>query len=107
MSFTTRLAGVNAMPKHLVADKDGIRVMAERCSTCIFKPGNLMELRSGRVKDMVEGVKEIDGCIPCHETLGDEVQAVCRGQYEAHKTWQIEIAERLGKIIDWVRPEDK
>ena len=37
-----------------VYDKAGLHVMAEPCSTCIFKPGNLMRLSKGRVKDMTD-----------------------------------------------------
>lgn len=88
---------------HNVADETGVRVMAERCSTCIFRPGNLMHLQSGRVKDMMETVRATEGCIPCHQTLGDEKQAVCRGQFEAAKTQPLQIAERLGYIVDWER----
>lgn len=87
-----------------VADVTGVRVMAERCPTCIFRPGNLMHLDPGRVKEMLDGIRENDGCIPCHDTLGDPLQAVCRGQYEAHKTQPLQIAERLGMIVEWDRP---
>lgn len=84
-----------------VADENGVRVMAERCATCIFRPGNLMELRSGRQKDMLDEIKRIDGCILCHEMLDDEIQAVCRGQFEALKTQPLQVAERMGKIVEW------
>lgn len=62
------------------------RVLAEKCATCIFRPGNLMHLRPGAVKDMVDQVREVGTFIPCHDTLpGTPVQpAVCRGWYDAH-----------------------
>ena len=40
-----------------VASRGVVRVQAEKCVTCIFKPGNKMDLRKGRLKDMVEGVR--------------------------------------------------
>jgi hypothetical protein len=76
----------------------GVRVRAEKCPTCIFRPGNLMSLRPGRVAEMMKEVKESQGCIACHETLGEEEQAVCRGQYDLVKTQPLQIAERLGMI---------
>jgi hypothetical protein len=85
-----------------VADESGVRVMAERCSTCIFHPGNRMHLQPGRVRQMLADVRRKDGCIPCHETLDDDVQAVCRGQYDVLQTAPLQIAERLGYIV-WHR----
>jgi hypothetical protein len=76
-----------------------VRVMAERCSTCIFRPGNLMELRRGRVRSMLDGIGD-EGCIPCHETLDAEEQAVCRGQFDTRKTAPLRLAESMGRI-EW------
>ncbi len=57
---------------------EGVRVCADLCPTCIFRPGNLMHLRGGRVKSMVAAAQEADSAICCHEFLG-EAEAVCRG----------------------------
>lgn len=79
--------------------RDGkVHVCAEMCSTCIFRPGNLMELRPGRVKDMVDSCKQSGGVIPCHCTLGGE-QAICRGFFELRVTSEIQVAERLGYVV--------
>jgi uncharacterized protein YceK len=87
-----------------VADKTGVRVMAERCSSCIFRPGNLMSLQPGRVKEMVDEVRASEGCIPCHKTLDLPRQAVCRGQFDTAKTSLLQIAERLNAVV-WVQDE--
>lgn len=58
-----------------------------------------MHLQPGRQRDMLEQVRRIEGCIPCHETLHDDVQAVCRGQFDALKTQPLQLAERLGAIV--------
>jgi hypothetical protein len=89
------------MARTNVADESGVRVMADRCSTCIFRPGNLMDLQAGRVKDMLATIEQTQGCIPCHQTLDDEKQAVCRGQYEALRTQPLQLAERMGMIVEW------
>lgn len=86
------------MTRTNVASRGVVRVMAERCATCIFRPGNLMHLQPGRVRDMVADVRRIDGCIPCHKTLDREEQAVCRGQFEVAQTQPLQLAERLGLI---------
>lgn len=65
--------------------RDGqVHVMAERCSTCIFRPGNLMHLQTGRVQRMVRKIRSSPpgGNIPCHDTLGLDVQAICRGFWD-------------------------
>lgn len=87
--------------KRIVFSDGVVRVKAERCSTCIFRPGNLMHLQPGRVREMVAKVKRDESCIPCHDTFDDEKQAVCRGQFDAAPTAPLQIAERLG-LIEWV-----
>ena len=80
--------------------RDGqVHVQAEMCSTCIFRPGNLMELRAGRVRQMVDEAREHDSAIVCHQTLSDD-NAVCRGFFERYATTPLQIAERLG-LIPW------
>lgn len=84
--------------------RDGkLFVMSEKCSTCIFRPGNLMRLKRGRVRGMVDEVKRTDGCIPCHKTLDGDDNAVCRGQFDLHPTAPMQIAERLG-LVEWQEP---
>lgn len=57
-----------------------VRVKAQRCPTCIFRPGNLMSLKQGRVRQMVDAARESQGHITCHSTLGAGSDgAICRG----------------------------
>jgi len=80
--------------------RDGkVHVCRAMCSTCIFRPGNLMHLEEGRVEQMVRDAKKKESAITCHETL-DGKQAVCRGFFERHATQPLQIAERLG-YIEW------
>lgn len=84
--------------------KTGLRVMRERCSTCIFRPGDLMQLRSGRLKDIVESAKKADSYVICHKTLERGVPgAVCRGSFDTLYTTPIQLAQRLG-FIEWREP---
>lgn len=64
--------------------RDGrVHVMAERCKTCIFHPGNRMRLSKGRVKQMVKScMGQPGGNIPCHDTLDQDHQAICRGYWD-------------------------
>lgn len=91
--------------------EDPIRVRREMCETCIFRPGNLMHLRPGRLADMVELCKRQNRHIPCHEYLtlrrGSWVTgpgakgAVCAGFFQRVEPlpWYLQVAERLG----WIR----
>ena len=47
----------------------GVKVKREMCATCIFRPGNPMHLRPGRVQSMVEDCEQSDSYITCHETM--------------------------------------
>lgn len=58
-----------------------VRICEDLCSTCIFRPGNLMHLQPGRVKGMVDDALADEGFIPCHQTLGGDGAAMCAGFY--------------------------
>ena len=82
------------------AFRDGrVHVQGELCSTCIFRPGNLMDLRPGRVRQMRDEARENDAAIVCHQTL-DGDNAVCRGFFDRWPTTPLQLAERLG-LITW------
>jgi hypothetical protein len=60
------------------------RRLTEMCSTCVFRPGNTMRLREGRLRDLVEEARADESYIVCHSTLPgmapDNVKpAICRG----------------------------
>lgn len=90
---------------------DGPRVCAEKCSTCIFRPGNLMQLRPGRVRQMVQEALNGGGFITCHSTLpstgGRGREAVCRGFFDSYggQSNLLRIFGRLGGF-DMVTPPD-
>jgi hypothetical protein len=86
-----------------VAREDGVHVLSEKCSTCIFRPGNQMSLQKGRVRGMVDGAVADESCIPCHKTIYEEdVQpAICRGFWDAHRhrVGTLQVAERLDMVV--------
>jgi hypothetical protein len=75
-----------------------MNVIDEQCETCIFRHGNPMHLRPGRVKEMVDACIEHDVHITCHEHMtvfdewdDDEVlqrinpeDPICRGFYDRY-----------------------
>lgn len=83
-----------------------VRLMARRCDTCIFRPGNLMHLRPGCVKDMVDSSTAEEGYIVCHDTLTYVDKglpgAVCRG-FEQHPqgaahSLALRVAKATGRV---------
>lgn len=67
--------------------RDGaVHVLSERCSTCVFRPGNLMSLQPGRLADLVEQNRSRDTAFACHQTIyrHDVEPSVCRGYYDAY-----------------------
>jgi hypothetical protein len=95
------------MARTNVFDGEVIHVMEAKCSTCIYRPGNLMHLQPGR-KDAMEAEAIRDqGVIPCHKTIhgSRKQQAVCRGFFDvAKRETLLQAAERLG-IIQFDRTE--
>lgn len=69
------------------------------CSTCIFRPGNLMHLRSGRLRDLVDTNLANDSAIVCHKTLHGP-NAICRGFFDRHQndTLPLRLAQFFGNI---------
>lgn len=80
-----------------------VHVRKRQCSTCIFRPGNLMHLVEGRVDQMVADATAEQSCIPCHAHLheGAPIEPVCRGFFDRHATTPLQVAERLD-LITWV-----
>jgi len=81
--------------------RDGrVHVLAERCATCVFRPGNLMQLQPGRVRDMVDQAVADQSVIVCHATLDTDANACCRGFWDAHRdrVQALQVAERLGVV---------
>lgn len=66
-----------------------VRVLSEKCSTCIFWPGNRMHLSEGYLQDIIRGNVEVGSLLTCHQTLPygdfpDFGSAACRGFWESH-----------------------
>jgi len=88
-------------------------VMAERCATCIFRPGNLMHLAEGRLADIVRHNTAHDAHLVCHQDEefifakddGEEaVEAlerpgvVCRGWYDQYDSRAIRLAKHWNLV---------
>lgn len=82
----------------LPVDDQGVRIMAEKCDTCIFHPGNRMMLEPGRVASMVADIKAGDSYIPCHKSLGNFMVAICHGGNVAHESQLVRSARRMNAI---------
>jgi len=85
--------------------RDGkVHVQERKCSTCIYRPGNLMKLDPGRKDQMQADAIRGEGVIPCHQTIaaytgerGEE--SVCRGFFDVAKhEGLLAVAERLGIV---------
>lgn len=73
-----------------------LRFMKEKCSTCIFRPGNKMDLYPGRVAGMLDAIRADDSYIPCHKTLGTGLPtAICKGGDDAHEGQLARIGRNL------------
>jgi hypothetical protein len=83
-----------------VVDRDGVRIMAERCPTCIFRAGNLMHLRPGVLASLLAETAAKQGHIVCHDTLDEPKQAVCRGFADGYgdDSQMVQLAYRLGFV---------
>jgi len=85
--------------------RDGkVHVAERKCATCIYRPGNLMNLQAGRKDQMQADAIADGGVIPCHQTIeayrgegGSE--SVCRGFFDVAKhEGLLAVAERIGIV---------
>lgn len=87
------------------------RVLSEQCVTCIFRPGNLMNLREGRLQQIVRDTCAAGSYIVCHETLpgmpGEDTPALCRGFYDRYGTNFIRVMDRLGGFVEIPPPPSR
>lgn len=95
--------------------RDGtVHVMSEKCSTCVFHPGNLMHLRPGRMKELTDHVQQTGVPFVCHQTLpfstADHVEyydgaALCAGSVEAYgaESQLMQMAEQMD-VVTKVEP---
>lgn len=86
--------------------RDGkVHVCEQMCSTCIFRPGNLMHLEPGRVTGMVKEAVEGESTIVCHQTLDTDANAACRGFVDRYTkdVATLQIAFRLN-LVEEVNP---
>lgn len=88
--------------KHNIFRDERVHVMSEMCATCVFRPGNQMHLVPGRVEGMIAEAQRDESAIICHNTLYTKPKrnAVCRGFYLHHPTAPLQIAGRLGLIVE-------
>ncbi|XVV10911.1 hypothetical protein ACQP2X_39650 [Actinoplanes sp. CA-131856] len=76
------------------------RLLARMCDTCVFRPGNLMRLQQGRLRDLVEQARAAESFIVCHSTLPSGAvegvkPAICRGFADRYSTQALQVIERL------------
>lgn len=62
------------------------RLLADRCGTCVFRPGNPMRLEPGRLAALVADNLAAGAVLTCHSTLcrDDVPRAMCRGFFDAY-----------------------
>lgn len=95
--------------------RDGkVHVMTEKCSTCVFRPGNLMHLGPGRLKGMADQVQATGIPFSCHQSLPYSEEAyrqhyngaaLCAGAVENYgdSSAILQMAEAMG-LIEEVAP---
>lgn len=83
-----------------------VHVRSTRCSTCIFRPGNLMHLEEGRREQMERDAVRDESVIPCHKHIHERqpIEPVCRGYWDAHATEVVTL--RLAQAMGIVRFKD-
>jgi hypothetical protein len=85
---------------------DGIvYVRKTRCETCIFRPGNLMDLEPGRVEGMIADADAAESAIPCHKHLYEnaDIEPVCKGYFDRKSSATLRLAEAVG-IVERIDP---
>lgn len=85
-----------------------VHVLRDRCSSCVFRGGNLMHLRPGALKSIVEDNLGVDSALTCHQTLpgvsDTHEPAVCKGFFDAYQTETLPL--RLAVAMDMLEYDD-
>lgn len=86
-------------------------VFEEQCNTCIFRPGNPMQLMPGRLKDVVQSNLFNGTLLVCHKTTYGQAEesVLCKGFFDKYgpQTAAYQILHRLGGSFRTVPlPED-
>lgn len=91
---------------------DHLHVVAEKCQTCVFRPGNPMRLEPGRLADLVESNRSAGSALVCHKTLpyGEHPEvggAICRGYWDAYSDQDgpLMLAKAVGIVREVQVPE--
>lgn len=75
-------------------------VFEQMCSTCIFRPGNLMQLRAGALKRIVNANLATGTLIMCHTTTHGqaEEEIACKGFFDRYGEGQmvVQVINRIG-----------
>ena len=87
-----------------------LRVMGEKCDTCIFGPNSVLLAEDTRNLARRSAEDQVAGNIVCHKTIkifiGDGKGAICRGDWDRRVKrsliGQLAVAEDL---IVWWKPE--
>jgi hypothetical protein len=90
-----------------------LRLCARKCSTCIFRPGNKMGLRPGRVTSMVQASLDGQGEIVCHNTLtyaGTGIpESICHGYWQLptapYRAMSMRLALMFRRPVVYVDPD--
>jgi len=91
------------------------RLLSEQCSTCVGRPGNLMHLRPGRLRKLInDNIQQGAQGLVCHQTLSygghpEFGDAFCRWFYDTygHLSNYLRIVERLGGFTEVAPPKDE
>lgn len=85
------------------------RLLTEMCASCVFRPGNHMRLRPGRLADLVREARARESFVVCHSTLpgmapAGYLPAICRGFTDRYSTNHLRIIGRLGGFAEVAPP---
>ncbi|MER5809081.1 hypothetical protein ABT143_12930 [Streptomyces sp. NPDC002033] len=86
-----------------------VRVVAERCGTCDFRPGRHGSLAPGQLARLVAGCLSSEGHLVCHETGEDRgmLGAVCAGfaaHPDAHRSLALRVAAAGARLLQHPSP---
>ncbi|MEU7923226.1 HAD domain-containing protein [Micromonospora zamorensis] len=81
------------------------RMLSRQCRTCIFRPGNLMRLSQGRLRELVAEARRGEAFVVCHDTLPysqnpEAKPAICRGFADRYSTQSLQVIERLFGFVE-------
>jgi len=84
-----------------------VRLLSRLCDTCVIYADDRMHLGERRT-EFIDGARAAGSFVICHDTLGTDTPAICRGFWNRHRSGSAacRIAEGFNLVVEIDPPKE-